>query len=98
MIEVKRMSNQEFKVIVNSEGVTTEHIVALDDNYYKQLSREKITKEGLIKKSFEFLLDRESNQSILSSFNLKVINRYFPEFEGRIKQMLESGGKELQEK
>jgi len=91
MIEVKKMNDVEFKVAVNSKGITTEHIVTLDEDYYKQLTEEEITKEELIKKSFEFLLERESNQSILSSFNLKVINRYFPEYEGRIKQMLKQG-------
>ena len=38
----------------------------------------------LIKKSFAFLLDRESKESILASFDLTVISRYFPEFEGVI--------------
>lgn len=90
MIEVKKMGNLEFRVVVTNEGVTTEHTVSLNDDYYQVLTKGKVTKEKLIKKSFEFLLDRESNQSILSSFNLKVINRYFPEYEGEIKQMLES--------
>ena len=39
----------------------------------------------LIKKSFEFLLERESKESILSSFDLPVISRYFPEYERVIK-------------
>ena len=39
----------------------------------------------LIKKSFEFLLERESKESILRKFNLKVINQYFPEYEQEIK-------------
>lgn len=44
-----------------------------------------MTKEELIKKSFEFLLKRESKQSILSRFNLRVIGNYFPDFEEEIK-------------
>lgn len=86
MIDVKKKSDQEFNVIVTYEGVTTEHIVSLNDDYYQELTKGVITKEELLKKSFEFLLKRESNQSILSSFDLKVISRYFPEYEDEIKQ------------
>ncbi|MGH2490681.1 MAG: hypothetical protein ACRDF9_04160 [Candidatus Limnocylindria bacterium] len=34
----------------------------------------------LLRRSFEFLLDRESNTSILSEFDLGMIERYFPEY------------------
>ena len=44
--------------------------------------------ENLIKASFEFLLERESNNSILSQFDLKVITHYFPEYEKEIKKRL----------
>ena len=84
MIEVEKKDKDEFKVIVTYEGVNTEHNVSLDDAYYQKLTGGKITKEELIKRSFEFLLMRESNQSILSSFDLSVINRYFPEYEDEI--------------
>lgn len=89
MIEIKKKNNQEFTVIVTHEGITTEHTVSLDDSYYQKLTGGKITREELIKRSFEFLLKRESNQSILSSFDLKVINRYFSEYEGEISRILE---------
>jgi hypothetical protein len=36
---------------------------------------------ALVKSSFEFLLERESPQSILRSFELTEIGRYFPEYE-----------------
>jgi hypothetical protein len=35
---------------------------------------------------FEFLLARESKESILRSFALPEIGRYFPEFEREIKR------------
>ena len=34
----------------------------------------------LLRRSFEFLLDRESNTSILREFDLGTIERYFPEY------------------
>jgi hypothetical protein len=35
----------------------------------------------LVRRSFEFLLAREPKESILPSFGLSTIVRYFPEFE-----------------
>ena len=57
----------------------------LDDGYYNKLTQGRITEEELIKKSFEFLLKREPKESILSRFYLKVISRYFPEYENEIR-------------
>lgn len=85
MINVKKKSETEFEVTVEERGSRTRHTVTLDDGYYEKLSGRKITKEELIERSFKFLLQRESKESILSRFNLKVINRYFPEYEARIK-------------
>lgn len=38
----------------------------------------------LVRRSFEFLLSREPKESILRSFGLSVISRYFPEYEREI--------------
>ena len=51
-------------------------------------SNNKLTKTELITKSFEFLLERESNQSILKKFNLEVIGQYFPEYIDEIKKLI----------
>jgi len=34
----------------------------------------------LVRRSFEFLLARESNTQILAEFDLSTIERYFPEY------------------
>lgn len=85
MIEVRKREEKEFTVIISEEGSKTEHIVTLDDDHYEVLTHGKIPKEELIKRSFEFLLERESKESILSRFNLRVIKNYFPEYEEEIK-------------
>jgi hypothetical protein len=38
------------------------------------------TVERLVEDSFEFLLQREPPSSILSEFDLSVIERYFPDY------------------
>lgn len=84
MIEIEKKNQDEFAVVVEGKGDKTEHIVSLDDDYYQLLTQGKIGKEELIRKSFQFLLEREPKESILSKFNLKVIKRYFPEFEREV--------------
>jgi hypothetical protein len=37
--------------------------------------------EAFVRDCFAFLLEREPTESILSSFDVGVIGRYFPEFE-----------------
>ena len=85
-ISVKKFSETEFEVTVESRS-TTVHQITLPQSYYQKLTDKKVTAEILVKKSFEFLLEREPNTSILRSFELSVIGRYFPEYESVIKDM-----------
>jgi len=85
MITVEKINDTTFKVTV--QGRTT-HRVTLSPSYYKKLTHNNATPEKLIEKSFEFLLQRESNTSILSRFDLPIINQYFPEYESTIQNML----------
>lgn len=85
MIKVSKIDDEIFEVIVEKNS-TTIHRINLSSNVYKRLSGSKISERELIKKSFEFLLERESNQSILKEFNLEVIENYFPEYPILIKE------------
>ncbi len=62
-------------------STTTNHNVTVQPDYAQKLSSGTMSTIDLIHKSFEFLLARESNTSILRSFDLSVIARYFPEYE-----------------
>ena len=81
MIRIEKKNQQEFTVRVEGKKCN----VNLDDEYQQDLTGGKMTKEELIKKSFKFLLEREPKESILSRFNLRVINQYFPEFKEEIR-------------
>ncbi len=87
LIEVSRKDSKTFVVTVNARTTTT-HTVTLEPEYYDKLTGAKVTPEKLIEKSFEFLLEHESNTSILSSFDLTLINRYFSAYEKSIVQRL----------
>ncbi len=45
------------------------------------LSDDRAGVEDLVRRSFDFLLERERAGSILASFELSVIARYFPEYD-----------------
>ena len=87
MISVEAIDNNSFKVSVTKDFLTV-HIVLLTDRFHQDVSNNKLTKTELITKSFEFLLERESNQSILKKFNLEVIEQYFPEYIDEIKKLI----------
>jgi len=73
-----------FEVLVKDSDGETDHTVTLNEEYYNKLSDKKISPEDLIKKSFEFLLEREDKESILGKFDLPLISHYFPEYEVEI--------------
>ena len=87
MISVEAIDNNSFKVSVTKDS-STEHIVLLSDRFHQDVTNNKLTKTELITYSFEFLLKRESNQSILKKFNLEVISQYFPEYIDEIKKII----------
>ncbi len=47
-----------------------------------------VSAEHLVEASFEFLLEREPKESILSRFELPVIERYFSDFPVRIREKI----------
>jgi hypothetical protein len=46
--------------------------------------------ERLVSETFVFLLEREPVDSILSSFDLSVVSRYFPDYPAEIRRRLSS--------
>ena len=87
MIKVKKIDDRSFEVTVESRTTTT-HRVTVTPQVYQKLTGGEVPAEMLVEKSFEFLLQREPNTSILRSFDLPVIGRYFPEYEETIRKML----------
>jgi len=86
-IHVESTGPNVYQVTVESDS-TTQHTVMLTPEYWQKLTNRRVAAETLIQKSFEFLLERESNTSILRSFDLPVIQRYFPEYERTIGKSL----------
>jgi hypothetical protein len=86
-ITIEKINDTTFKVMV-SDQTTTTHLVTVTPEYLQKLTEGKISAEKLVEKSFQFLLEREPNTSILRAFDLPTIQRYFPEYEKTIRTML----------
>lgn len=67
-------------------GDATEHVVRVQAADLDRLAPGADDPSDLVGRSFAFLLEREPKESILRSFDLSVIGRYFPEFEATIRR------------
>jgi hypothetical protein len=90
MIKVHRVSGDEYEVKVGGATQTT-HRVTLRDADRQRLGGKDISAERLVEESFRFLLEREPNTSILSSFELPLIGKYFPQYAREIRKRLRQG-------
>jgi hypothetical protein len=90
MIEVTSEGGTDplrFAVLVREGRSETRHAVTFAAADFSRLGN-GATPERVIKAAFAFLLEREPKESILSSFDLSVIARYFPEFERELPRYL----------
>lgn len=88
MIRVEPAGDVKYRVTVEDGNGRTTHTVTATPQDVGRYAPEGTSPERLIHASFEFLLARESASSILPSFALPVIERYFPEYPRVIRQLL----------
>lgn len=85
-ISVSKLDDTTYEVAVTGGSPTT-HVVTIPPGYAGRIAG-SAAPEALLRASFEFLLAREPNTSILRRFELPVIGRYFPEYEREIGKLL----------
>ncbi len=78
---------EAYRVTVTESDGSTAHLVAATRADVVRLGGGG-SAQSLIEASFRFLLDREPKESILPSFEITVIGRYFPEYEQQISDYL----------
>jgi hypothetical protein len=85
-IDVERVSSAplRFRVTVEERGGESRHDVTLDKADYERLKASTDSPEDFVRRCFDFLLAREPKESILRSFDVSIVSRYFPEFEREI--------------
>lgn len=76
-----------FNVVLSENSGSTNHKVTMQKDFYENLKTEQLPEE-VVKKSFEFLLEKESKDAILSEFDITLIGKYFPEYPKKIREVL----------
>jgi hypothetical protein len=66
--------------LVDDEGPGTTHEIEMSDGDWERFGGGYETRAELVEASVRFLLEREPMESILRSFDLPDIARYFPEY------------------
>jgi hypothetical protein len=73
----------------DGQGVT-DHVVSVDRATLDDLAPGG-SPEDLVRASFEFLLEREPRESIMRSFELPIISRFFADYPDEIRRRLGGG-------
>ena len=81
-----------FKVTVVEERRQHRYDVSVSCADFGRLTDGNCEPELLVRAAFRFLLDREPQEAIMSSFNVTVISSYFPEFESELPHYLSEVG------
>ena len=87
MIVVTAAGDSRYRVIVEEGATRTAHEVTVTPDDVARYAPGE-TAERLLEASFEFLLEREPKESILSRFTLPTIERYFPDYPAKIRELL----------
>jgi hypothetical protein len=88
VIEVARTDVEQFlskfSVRVTDDDSTSSHMVTLSGADWDRLGTGYRSPEMFVEACFTFLLQRESKEQILTSFDVSQISGYFPDFERQI--------------
>jgi hypothetical protein len=87
-IAISPRGEREFLVELSEGGRRTTHRVTAPERLGGGLELRREDLSEVVRRSFEFLLEREPAASILSQFSLDDISRYFPEYEQELARRL----------
>ena len=87
-IMITSRAPREFDVRLRADGGETSHRVTVPEELIEELRLPEDDLEGVVRESFEFLLEREPASSIMPEFSLDVIARYFPEYPQELPRRL----------
>jgi len=76
-VKVHESGDGHVALVTVNDRVTTTHRVRISPAERERFGGDDVA--DLVRRSFEFLLAREANSSILREFDLSTIERYFPE-------------------
>jgi hypothetical protein len=77
------------EVVVGTDVAATRHTVTVSRADLARLAPGHYDPQRLVAASFAYLLAREPREAILRSFELPVIERYFPGYEAEIRHQMQ---------
>jgi hypothetical protein len=83
-VEVGRLLSRFQVRVTDEDGSATEHDVTLSVADHERLGGGYPRHEAFVRACFDFLLERESKESKLRSFDISQIAHYFHEFDREI--------------
>jgi hypothetical protein len=83
-----------FDVVVRDAGSDSRHRVTIQADEAERWAKFGAEPSSCAVAAMRFLLDREPKESILSAFDMRVIRRYFPEFDDAFPRYLTSSSGE----
>lgn len=78
-IGIEALDDWSFRVDLSDGSSSSSHTVTIDPDWFEEHANDA-PKEAVVRASFRFLLDRESQTSILASFDLASISWYFDDY------------------
>jgi hypothetical protein len=87
-VTVQAREDGSFGVDVRRGTTVTHHVVTVPGGLGAELGVLGADPAELVRRSFEFLLEREPPSSIMRNFSLDVIERYFPEYRREMARRL----------
>jgi hypothetical protein len=79
-VHVLPMAPGQFGVQCTEGDTTTHHTVTVPERLLDDIGAPRVDPLHLVEESFDFLLQREPPTSIMASFALTDISRFFPEY------------------
>jgi len=76
----------EFLVLLGHESKDVGFLVKTDKQYWEEITSGRYKPERLVQKTFKFLLKKQSKYSILRNFDLREVQRSFPEYEEEMRK------------
>jgi hypothetical protein len=78
------------EVTVGEDAGATRHTARVEPGSLDRFGMPPEDPASLVRAAFEFLLEHEARESILRSFELSQIGRYFPDWEDDVRRRLSS--------
>ncbi len=84
---IPRAGGWRCHVVVGDDSAATEHDVELSASTLTDLAP-GATPEQLVRESFVYLLERESRESVMRSFEIPIIGRFFGDYPDEISRRM----------